>query len=65
MSVDGDHPAWLKVARPLHYKATRQPFQAVGEINLIWLTTLVQDLNKTGKGKDKPTNVLSFLAPAD
>ena len=43
--------------------ASRQPFP--GEISVILADDAVlQELNKSWRGKDKPTNVLSFPAPA-
>ncbi|NEU12057.1 rRNA maturation RNase YbeY [Methylobacterium sp. BTF04] len=43
--------------------APKPPDSAV-EISILLTTdAMVQDLNKTWRGKDKPTNVLSFPAP--
>jgi probable rRNA maturation factor len=70
LKVDVEDERWTAIAQ-LEEKlraaasgvAMRQSFD--GEINLILVDdAAMQELNKTWRGKDKPTNVLSFPAPA-
>ena len=70
LSIDVEDERWTAIPdlemildRAAKAVAARQSF--TGEINLILVDDAVmQELNKSWRGKDKPTNVLSFPAPA-
>jgi probable rRNA maturation factor len=69
LTIDVEDERWSTIAHleEILQKAAaalnaRQSF--AGEINLILVDDdAMRDLNKTWRGKDKPTNVLSFPAP--
>lgn len=68
--IDVEDERWNTIAH--HEEKLREAAQALagrkplsGEINLILIDdATMQALNKSWRGKDKPTNVLSFPAPA-
>lgn len=70
LSIDVEDERWTAIRdletildRAAKAVAAHQPVE--GEINLILVDDAVmQDLNKSWRGKDKPTNVLSFPAPS-
>jgi probable rRNA maturation factor len=70
LAIDVEDERWSAIAHleeKLHAAAkavaARRAFE--GEINLILVDdAILQDLNNTWRGKNKPTNVLSFPAPA-
>ena len=69
LSIDVGDERWRSIAQ--HEEKLREAAKAVatripfaGEINLILVDdAAMQALNKTWRGKDRPTNVLSFPAP--
>ncbi|MDE3060386.1 MAG: rRNA maturation RNase YbeY [Pseudomonadota bacterium] len=72
IAVQLHHPRWKTLLRP-YCKTVREACQAAlaatrqkGEIAVVLADdAFVRDLNKTYRGRDKPTNVLSFPGDGD